>query len=93
LSELVRQDRLVVVDDLKLDAPKTKELAEKLKSLGTDSVMIVTHDLNEALYLASRNLHKVGICEVGYVDPVCLVGHEKVLMTSAAVEKLQEVLS
>jgi large subunit ribosomal protein L4 len=93
LSELVRQDRLVVVDDLKLDAPKTKELAEKLKSLGTDSVMIVTNDLNEALYLASRNLHKVGICEVGYVDPVCLVGHEKVLMTSAAVEKLQEVLS
>jgi len=93
LSELVRQDRLVVIDDLKLDAPKTKELAEKLKSLGTDNVMIVTHDLNEALYLSSRNLHKVGLCEVGYVDPVCLVGHEKVLMTAAAVEKLQEVLS
>ncbi|MGD8577580.1 MAG: 50S ribosomal protein L4, partial [Thiohalophilus sp.] len=93
LSELVRQDRLVVIDDLKMDAPKTKELVEKLNGLGLDNVMVVTHELNEALLLSARNLHKVGICEVGYVDPVVLVGHDKVLMTAGAVEKLQEVLA
>lgn len=93
LSELVRQDRLVVVDDMKMDAPKTKELVEKLNGLGLDSVMIVTHEMSDALFLSARNLHKVGLCEVGYVDPVNLVGHEKVLMTAAAVEKLQEVLA
>lgn len=93
LSELVRQDRLVVVDDMKMDAPKTKELVEKLNGLGLDSVMIVTHEMNDALFLSARNLHKVGLCEVGYVDPVNLVGHEKVLITAAAIEKLQEVLA
>ncbi|MDR9436130.1 MAG: 50S ribosomal protein L4 [Thiohalophilus sp.] len=93
LSELVRQERLVVIDDLKMDAPKTKELVEKLNGLGLDSVMIVTHDLNEALFLSARNLHKVGLCEVGYVDPVALVGHDKVLITAESVEKLQEVLA
>lgn len=93
LSELVRQERLVVIDDLSLDAPKTKELAAKLKALGLDSVMIVTHEMSDALMMSSRNLHKVGLCEVGYVDPVNLVGHDKVLMTAAAVQKLQEVLA
>ncbi len=93
LSELVRQERLVVIDDLSLDAPKTKELAAKLKALGLDSVMIVTHEMSDALMMSARNLHKVGLCEVGYVDPVNLVGHDKVLMTAAAVQKLQEVLA
>ncbi|MDZ7661266.1 50S ribosomal protein L4 [Thiohalophilus sp.] len=93
LSELVRQERLVVIDDLKLDAPKTKELVEKLAGLGMDNVMIVTHEIDDALFKSARNLYKVGLCEVGYVDPVNLVGHDKVLMTAAAVEKLQEVLA
>ena len=93
LSELVRQERLVVIDDLKLDAPKTKELVEKLAGLGMDNVMIVTHEVDDALFKSARNLYKVGLCEVGYVDPVNLVGHDKVLMTAAAVEKLQEVLA
>lgn len=93
LSELVRQERLVVVDDLKLDAPKTKELVGKLSGLGLDNVMIVTHEIDDALFKSARNLYKVGLCEVGYVDPVNLVGHDKVLMTAAAVEKLQEVLA
>ena len=93
LSELVRQERLILVDDFKLDGPKTKELAQKLTALGADSVMIVTHDLNDALYLSSRNLHKVGICDVNYIDPVSLIRFDKVLMTAEAVQKIEESLS
>jgi large subunit ribosomal protein L4 len=93
LSELVRQERLIIVEDLGIDAPKTKELAGKLAAWGADNVNIVTHDLNEGLFLSARNLPNVGICEVDYVDPVGLIRFDKVLMTVDAVKKLEEKLS
>lgn len=93
LSELVRQERLIVVEDLGIDTPKTKELVQKLAAMGADSVNIVTHDLNDGLYLSARNLPKVGICDVDYVDPVGLIRFDKVLMTVDAVKKLEEKLS
>jgi len=93
LSELVRQDRLMVMDSFSVDAPKTKDLAEKLNKLGADNVMIVTEDLSENLYLSSRNLHNVGICDVNYIDPVSLIRFDKVLMTAAAVKKVEEMLA
>ena len=93
LSELVRQDRLLVVDSFSVDAPKTKELVNKLNTLGTDNVMIVTEDLNENLFLSSRNLHNVGICDVNYIDPVSLIRFDKVLMTAAAVKTVEEMLA
>ncbi|MCW9024750.1 MAG: 50S ribosomal protein L4 [Gammaproteobacteria bacterium] len=93
MSELVRQERLMVVEDFKMDAPKTRELDGKLKALGVDSVLVVTHDLNEALYMSARNLFKVGLCEVGYVDPVSLVRFEKVIITVSALKKLEESLA
>jgi len=93
LSELVRQDRLMVMDSFSVDAPKTKDLAEKLNKLGADNVMIVTEDLSENLYLSSRNLHNVGICDVNYIDPVSLIRFDKVLMTAAAVKKIEEMLA
>jgi large subunit ribosomal protein L4 len=93
MSELVRQERLMVIDDFSMDAPKTKELNAKLTALGVDSVLLVTHDLNEALYMSARNLFKVGLCEVGYVDPVSLVRFEKVVITVSALKKLEESLA
>jgi large subunit ribosomal protein L4 len=93
LSELVRQERLIIVEDLGIDTPKTKELAGKLNALGVDSVSIVTHDLNDGLYLSARNLPQVGICDVDYVDPVSLVRFDKVLMTVSAIKKLEEKLA
>ncbi len=91
-SELLRNERLLVIDDFQMEAPKTKELAAKLAALGVDKVLLITHDLNEALFLSARNLFKVGICEVGYIDPVSLVRFDKVLMTVSAIKKLEESL-
>lgn len=93
LSELVRQERLIIVEDLGIDTPKTKELASKLTALGADSVNIITHDMTDGLYLSARNLIKVGVCDVEYVDPVGLIRFDKVLMTVDAVKKLEEKLS
>jgi len=93
LSELVRQDRLLVVDGFSVEAPKTKDLVSKLNTLGADNVMIVTEDLNENLFLSSRNLHNVGVCDVNYIDPVSLIRFDKVLMTAAAVKKVEEMLA
>ena len=93
LSELVRQERLLVVDKFSLEAPKTKELAERLKKMGLDDVLIVTGELEENLYLASRNLYKVGVCDVQAVDPVSLIGFGKVIMTSDAVKQIEEKLA
>jgi len=92
LSELVRQERLLVIDNFEMDAPKTKELADKLKALGVDKGILVTKGLNEALYLSARNLPNVGICDVEVVDPVSLVRFDKVVMTVAAVQQLEESL-
>ncbi len=91
-SELLRNERLIVIDDFKMETPKTKELSAKLDALGVDKVLLITHDLNEALFLSARNLYKLGICEVGYIDPVSLVRFDKVLMTVSAVKKLEESL-
>ncbi len=93
LSELVRQDRLVAIDDFSVGAPKTRELAGKLKDLGLDNVLIVTHEDDDNLYLAARNLPNVAVCNVSSADPVSLIGFEKVLMTRAAIEKIEERLA
>lgn len=93
LSELVRQERLLVIDNFEMEAPKTKELAEKLTALGVDKGILVTTDLSEALYLSARNLPHIGICDVEAVDPVSLVRFDKVVMTVSAVQKLEETLA
>jgi large subunit ribosomal protein L4 len=93
LSELVRQDRLVITDSLQMKAPKTKELAAKLKDLGLDSVLIVNEAFDEKVFLSSRNLANVGICDAGSVDPVVLMRFEKVLITLPALKLIEERLS
>lgn len=93
LSELLRQERLVVVDELKLAAPKTKDFVKLLKDLGMDRVLIVVEEMTENLALSSRNLFKVGVCTAREIDPVSLVGSEKVLMTAAALTQIEEMLA
>ena len=93
LSELVRQERLLVVDSFALDAPKTKDLTVKLNKLGVTNVMIMTEEMNDNLYLSSRNLHNVGICDANNVDPVSLIRFEKIIMTAEAVKKVEEMLA
>ncbi len=92
LSELARQDRLVVVEEFTLEAPKTKALVAKLAQFDISDVLIVTEDVSENLYLASRNLHKVDVRDVAGIDPVSLVGAGKVLVTVSALKKLEEAL-
>ena len=93
LSELVRQDRLVVVESLELEAPKTKLLATRLKELDLTSVLILNEAFDEKVYLAARNLAQVGICDAASVDPVVLIRFEKVLVTLPALKMLEERLS
>lgn len=90
LSELVRQGRIAVVDSLVLDAPKTRELADRLTALGATRALIVTDALDRNLALASRNLPNVDVIEAREIDPVRLVRFEKVLVTAAAVKQLEE---
>jgi large subunit ribosomal protein L4 len=93
LSELVRQDRLVVVKELSLEAPKTKLLATKLKELDLDNVLILNEAFDEKIFLAARNLPNVGICDAGSIDPVVLIRFEKVLVTLPALKLIEERLS
>lgn len=93
LSELVRQERLIVVDKFSVDAPKTKELNEKLKSMGITNALIVSHEVDDNLFLSSRNLPHVEVCTARRVDPVSLVGFEKVIITVPAVTELEEMLA
>ncbi len=93
LSELVRQDRLVVVEKFGVEAPKTKELLSKLGELELSDVLIVTSEVDENLYLSARNLYKVDVRDVQGIDPVSLIAFEKVLMTADAVKKLEESLA
>jgi large subunit ribosomal protein L4 len=93
LSQLVREDRLSVVDSFALEAPKTKLLAAKLKSMGLNQVLIITDNLEDNLYLSSRNLPDVMVLEAKHADPVNLVRFAKVVMTKAAVKQLEEVLA
>lgn len=92
LSELARQDRLVISDDVSLKEPKTKLLAASLKKADLTDVLVVTHEIEENFALASRNLYHVGLIEVADLDPVSLVGFEKVVMTSEAVKQIEEKL-
>ena len=92
LSELVRQDRLVVVSALELEEPKSKALLARLAELGVKKGLIVTAAVNENLYLASRNLPGVYAVDVSGIDPVSLVAAEKVVITVDAIEKVQEWL-
>jgi len=92
-SELLRQERLVVVEELSVPAPKTRELVGKLRDLGVDDALIVTEEGSQDLYLAARNLYNVGVCEAVDVDPVSLIGFGKVVMTSGAVKRIEEHLS
>ena len=93
LSQLAREDRLVVVDSFTLSAPKTKLLAAKLKSMGFDDVLIITDALDDNLRLSSRNLHYVSVASVSEADPVTLIRHEKVVVTKSAVAKIEEMLA
>ena len=93
LSELVRQDRLLVVDDLKIPEPRTRLLAERLAELGVARGLIVDADLNSNLFLASRNLQNISVVTPAQVDPVSLVGADTVVVTTAAITAIQEWLS
>jgi large subunit ribosomal protein L4 len=92
MSELARQDRLVVVESLDLEAPKTKLLVQQLGEYGLESALIVSTEVGENLYLAARNLHKVDVRDIDGIDPVSLIGHEKVMITVDAVKKFEEML-
>ncbi|AEH32180.1 50S ribosomal protein L4 [Vibrio anguillarum] len=93
LSELVRQERLIVVDNFSVEAPKTKELLAKLKELELNDVLIVTGEVDENLFLAARNLYKVDARDVAGLDPVSLIAFDKVLMTAEAVKQVEEMLA
>ena len=93
MSELVRQDRLVIVKELEVEAPKTRLLAKELKQLELDNVLILNEAFNENLYLAARNLPNVGICDVESMDPVVLIRFDKVLVTLPALKLIEERLS
>jgi large subunit ribosomal protein L4 len=92
-SQLAREGRLAVVDSLKVESPKTKLLAQKFKAMGLDSVLVIADEVDENLYLASRNLANVLVVEPRYADPLSLVHYKKVLVTKAAIEQLKEMLA
>ncbi|MCO4758449.1 MAG: 50S ribosomal protein L4 [Oceanospirillaceae bacterium] len=92
-SELVRQDRLVVVEDFALESPKTKQFVAKLNELDLSNVLLITADVEQNLFLAARNVPHVDVRDAAGVDPVSLVGFDKVLVTVAALKKVEEVLA
>ncbi len=93
LSELVRQERLVVVEDFTIDAPKTKVFSAKLKELELTNVLIVVEEVDENLYLGCRNIHNVDVIDVQGVNPVNLIGFKKVLFTVGALKKAEELFA
>ena len=90
LSQLAREDRLAVVESFSIEAPKTRLLSQKLKGMGLDSVLVITDEMDENLFLSSRNLHQVLVLEVNEADPVSLVRFPKVLVTKGALAKMEE---
>ena len=92
LSELTRQERLVVVEDFSIEAPKTKALVQQLAQYDLTEALVVTEEVSENLYLASRNLHKVDVRDAVGVDPVSLIRFEKVVVTVPAMKKFEEIL-
>jgi len=93
LSELVRQERLVVVEDFTVDAPRTRQLVDKLAAMDLNHVLLVHNEPDENLYLAARNLSQVDVVDTTIVDPVSLIGFDKVLMTVAALRQFEEKLA
>ncbi len=93
VSELARQERLVVLESLELEAPKTKQLVQLLGQYDIAEALIITEEVSENLYLASRNLYKVGVVDVNAIDPVSLIGFDKVVVTVEALKKIEEVLA
>ncbi len=93
LSELIRQDRMVVTEDFSVDAPKTKQVLARLKELELDNALIVVEEVDENLYLAARNLRNIDVIDVQGVNPVNLIGFDKVLFTVGALKKAEELLS
>ncbi len=93
LSELIRQERLIVIEDFAVDAPKTKEVAEKLKALELSNVLIVVEEVDDNLYLGARNLRNIDVIDVQGVNPVNLIGFEKVMFTVDALKKAEEMLA
>ena len=93
LSELVRQERLVAVEEISVEAPKTKQLVAKLNELGLEKVLIVTEEVDEKLYLAARNIPNVDVVDAAAADPVSLVAFDKVLVTVSALRKFEEKLA
>jgi large subunit ribosomal protein L4 len=91
LSELVRQDRLVVIPEFAVEAPKTKLLAGKLKAMGLDSALVITDAMDENLLLASRNLKNVLVVEPRYADPLSLIHYKRVIVTKGAMAKIEEM--
>ncbi len=92
LSQLAREGRLAVVDNFTVDTPKTRQLAQKVKSMGYDNVLIVTDSVDENLRLSSRNLPNIDIVAVTHADPVSLIRHANVLLTKDAMVKFEELL-
>ena len=92
-SQLVREGRLAVVESIKVDSPKTKQLADKFKAMNLQSVLVIADEVDENLYLASRNLPNVLVVEPRYADPVSLVHYKKVIVTKAAIDKLKEMFA
>ena len=92
LSELNRQERLIVVESFDVDAPKTKSLVQKLAQFNLTDALIITEEMSENLFLASRNLYKIGVIDVQGVDPVSLIGFDKVVVTVPALKKFEEIL-
>ncbi len=93
VSELIRQDRLVAVESFQVDEPKTKALLSQLKDLDLTSVLIVTEEVDQNLYLSARNVNGVDVRDVDAVDPVSLISHDKVLVTVGALKALEEALA
>jgi large subunit ribosomal protein L4 len=91
-SQLAREGRLNIVESFSVDAPKTKLLAEKVKAMGLESVLIIADKVEENLYLASRNLHKVAVVEAQHADPLSLIHFQKVLILKSAVAQIEEML-
>jgi len=93
LSELVRQERFVVVESFELETPKTKALAAKLNEMSLKDVLIITEEVSENLFLSARNLYKVDVRDVATIDPVSLIAFDKVVVTAGAVKQIEEMLA
>ena len=92
LSELLRKDRLKIVSDIEIKEPKTKNITSLMKSLDLKDALLMTDELDENLYLSSRNLYHVGVCDTQSIDPVSLIGYENVVLTKAALKKVEAML-